>query len=218
MRPFPPPEGIWPTDPETGEPTTKWHVYMCPDLDRDTELADLIDTAQAIAQKAAPGSVVPVERPWLHGTVHMIDRAASSLSGRDVSEFALSLARELGAFPMFTITARTVMATTGGILLDLDGDRPGEPWQQLTDIVGGTIQDHFGVDALKYGVHPPHISLGYCAQETDSGVIQSALRRARLLPAPVTVEAVHILDVRQFAAEHRYTWDLESAIPIPLGG
>ena len=45
-----------------------------------------------------------------------------------------------------------------------------------------------------------------------------ATRRASTLQAPVTVDAVHILDVPQSAAEHRYTWDLESAIPIPLGG
>jgi hypothetical protein len=218
MIPFPPPALVWPKDPTTGGLVTKWHVYACPNLDRDRELAELVATAQQVAEKAAPGCMVPVEPAWLHATVHMIDRPASSLSERDVSEFALSLARELGGLAPFTITARAAMATTGGILLDLDGDEPGGPWQLLTDVVGEVVSGHFGPDALKYGVHPPHISAGYCAVQTDSGPVQSALRRARIAPAAFTVDQVHILEVRQHAAEHRYTWNTATAIPIPLGG
>jgi hypothetical protein len=218
MIPFPTPALVWPNDAATGELVTKWHVYACPDLERDRELAELVATAQAVAEKAVPGCVVPVEPVWLHATVHMIDRPASSLSARDVNEFALSLARELGGLAPFTITARSAMATSAGILLDLDGDGPGEPWQLLTEVVGEVIAGHFGPDALKYGVHPPHMSAGYCAVVTDSGPVQSALRRARLAPAGFTVDQVHILEVRQHAAEHRYTWDRAGAIPNPLGG
>ena len=62
MRPFPFPELVWATDATTSEPVTKWHVYAYPDLMRDTALAELVDTAQQVAEKAAPGCVVPPRR------------------------------------------------------------------------------------------------------------------------------------------------------------
>lgn len=218
MKPFPPPELVWPLDPGTGAPTTKWHVYVLPDLAVDTELAELIETAQQVVDKAAPGFVTPVETPWLHATVHMIDRAASGLGDRTINVFAADLARELARFPPFTVTARMPVAGMGGVILDLDGDRPGEPWQQLTDLTGTVIRRNFGETSVRAGTQAPHISLDYCAREIDSGIIQGALRHARISTAPITVSAVHILEVVQHAAEHRYTWHTENAIPIPLTG
>ena len=218
MIPFPPPAKVWPNDAATGGPSTKWHVYALPNLERDTELAQLIATAQAVTEKASPGCVVPVEPAWLHTTVHMIDRPAASLTGREVSEFALSLAHEFARIPPFTLTARTPIATMGGLLLDLDGDRPGEPWQRVSDVVGETIVAHYGPHARRDGKIPPHMSLGYAALQIDSGIVQSALHHARLYPAAFTIDELHILEVHQHATEHRYTWNTTTAIPIPLGG
>ncbi|HTJ72690.1 MAG TPA: 2'-5' RNA ligase family protein [Actinospica sp.] len=218
MKPFPPPEKVWPIDTATGERIRKWHVYMCPDLDRDTDLAALVATAQQVALSTAPGCVIPVERAWLHATVVKIDPPGVVLSKPDINKFALSLTDKLAGFPPFTVSARAALATKGGVRLSLTGDRPGEPWHLLTEEVGEVVDQHFGRDAHSQEMEAPHISAGYGAMEIDSGIVGSALHRARISQAPVTVDRVHILEVRQQPAEHRYTWNTASAIAIPLGG
>jgi hypothetical protein len=210
MEPFPTPELVW----EPAE--TRWHVYVLPHAD-DGDLARLLERTAEVAVEVAGESLVPVGA-FAHATVHMISQPSAGLPDGSVTAFAKELHAALAEFAPFSVTAGGPCAGTGSVTLDVDGDLLGGPWAELTERVGGAIKSRFGSDALRYQVPPPHISVAYCAESTDSGRLQSALRR-RVRPsrAEMRVQEVWLLDVRQDAHAHTYTWPERTAVKIPLG-
>jgi len=149
----------------------------------------------------------------------MLSLPAAHLPDGGVERLAAALRGALADLAPFTLTAGSPLAGTGSVELDLDGDLPGQSWARLSERVGDAIGEVFGPAALQYRPPPPHLTVAYCARATDSGRIQSALRR-RVRPshAPMTVDAVHLLDVHQDAHQHTYTWPTQTAIRIPLAG
>lgn len=210
MEPFPTAAQVW------TPPQTRWHVYVLP-RPQDERLAELLRVCEMVALDVAGGALVPTGR-FAHATVQQISRPAAEVTREQIDAFAEDLERRFASVAPFTVTAGPAMATTGAVLLDMDQDLPGEPWLLLDAVVKDAIRGRFGEQALKYETPPPHMTVAYCAASTDSGRLQSALRR-RVRPgtAPMTVDALWLLDVRQNVEARTYTWPLETARRIPLG-
>lgn len=210
MEPFPTPELVW------APAETRWHVYVLP-REEDTDLAQLIEHTEQVAVEVADDALVPVGA-FAHATVHMISQPAAELANGSVDAFAQDLRAVLADHRPFSATAGGPRAAGGSVLLDMDGDQQGGPWAELTADVGEAIKGRFGPEALRYEVPPPHISVAYCAASTDSGRLQSALeQRVRPSHASMKVEEVWLIEVRQDARAHTYTWSEHTAVRIPLG-
>ncbi|HEV2637264.1 MAG TPA: 2'-5' RNA ligase family protein [Actinocrinis sp.] len=214
MEPFLPPTMVWPP----GE--TRWHCYALPDRIRDPALADLIDRTRAAALAAAADALAPVEDQWAHATVHMISRPAAELAPGAVQALASTLTRSLAGLPAFRLPAGSASAGTGSVLLGLNEDVPGRPWNTLSGLVDQAIGAHFGPRAQQYRPPPPHLSMAYCAKPTDTAAIESSLQTVRAAQQPtkawMTINEVYLVDVHQDAIAHTYTWNKETAIRIPL--
>ncbi|SDT74538.1 hypothetical protein SAMN04489716_7013 [Actinoplanes derwentensis] len=109
--------------------------------------------------------------------------------------------------PAGTLTAGPALAATTAVMLDIDGDQPGQLWTTLTTSVRQAITDVLGSKAVANPPGPPHITLAYGIGDTDSGPIQGALRhRARPARAPLTIDAVYLVDVIQDPQQAVYHW------------
>jgi hypothetical protein len=208
MRPFPPPNLVWPR----GE--TRLHVYAVPDRAGNPALLDLIDRARPVCNEFADSNVL-VEEEWLHATVQQIACDARTLGEHQRSLLAGELEQALRSLAPFTLNTAGFCVGTAGVLLDLDGDQIGEPWHMLSARVADAIGRICGPQALSFDPGPPHLSLTYCSRETDSGDLQGRLRRqVRPSRAPFTVREVQLLDVIQNADAHTYTWRHVARIPL----
>jgi hypothetical protein len=210
VKPFPTPALTW----QPGE--TRLHVYACPDLNVDRELADLIGVAREVMAQFPPQIMVPVDDAWLHATVSMVSMPAASLDAPTRVRLAETLVAAVVGVPAFQLTAGPALCGTGGVVLDLSGDQPGQPWDQLSTLVRRAILEVCGPQALRYNAGAPHISLSYAASHADSGPVQGRLRQAVRARAPFSVNEIRLLDVHQDAEAHLYTW--QSLARIPLAG
>jgi hypothetical protein len=106
---------------------TKLHLYVLPRLDVEADLVSLIGrTRKVIADYPA---IVPVADEWLHATVHMIDGVSGAdVAGQQRADLTAALRRHLSGQPAFQVSAGPPMANRAGVILDMDGDLPGEPW------------------------------------------------------------------------------------------
>lgn len=210
MKPFPTPEQVW------GPGQARWHVYVLPRA-QDEQLAELLRRSTQVSLEVADGVLVPTGE-YAHATVQMISIPAAEVPQAELDLFADDLRAALSELEPFTVDVGSALATTGAVLLDMDQDLPGQPWDALNTSVKEAIRARFGEQALKYLTPPPHITVAYCAKPTDSGVLGSQLRR-RVRPsrAPMTVDAVWLLDVHQNVEARTYTWSWESAVRVPLG-
>lgn len=210
MKPFPTPEKVWP------DGQTRWHVYVVPEA-RDIELARLLHASEQVALEVAGDALVPTGE-YAHATAQQISIPAADVSAEKLSAFIDALRHETSALKPFTVTVGNSVATTGAVLADVDQDLEGEPWFELNALVRRLVGQWFGEQALAYFAPPPHITIAYCAKDTDSGVITSHLRRrVRPAHAPMTVDAVWVLDVTQNVEDRTYTWPWQSAVRIPFG-
>jgi hypothetical protein len=145
---------------------------------------------------------------WLHATVHAIDdRAGDQIDRKQQADFIADLQLRLQRLAPFRMTAGSVQANTSGVLIDLDTDQPGEPFAVLSHEVRTATAQVFGQDAIRRRAGPPHLSLGYATGPADSGVVQSRLRYVvRPSHAPMTVDAVYLVDVVQDVERSQYRW------------
>ena len=206
-----PPRGLeWPA----GE--TRWRVCVLPDRDRDLELFDLIDKARKVFS-GFPGALAKVPDAHLNAPVYPVPGSARDANLSSLTALlATELGARLGAMPVFTLLAGPASAETELVLLDLDGDQVGDPWDELTGRVGDAVGRMFGDEAPGLTLPPPHLTLAYGAQPCDSGLIQARLRtQARPALAPLTVDAVHLVVVTQHPDAHTYTLGA-NPIRIPL--
>jgi hypothetical protein len=196
---------------------TRWHVYVLPDLDTDPALQRLIERARGVMEQYPVLSVV--EDAWLHATVQMVTgRAGEAVSAAERAALVTALQEQVGILPAFTVTAGSVLANGAGVVVDLDQDQPGEPWDVLSSAVRDAILTTFGPGSVDYDPGPPHVTLAYATGPEDSGVVQSQLRRTvRPNRAPMTVNAVWLLDVIQDVDRSQYRW-LEPIARISLDG
>jgi hypothetical protein len=216
MEPFPPPHMVW----APGE--TRWHCYALPDYVRDASLAELIRRSRAAALEVAGDDLASVEDEWVHATVSMISVPAAELESGAVEALARGLGRVLAEVPAFRLPARRPWAADSSVLMGLaEEEVPGQPWNVLSGLVEQAIGEQFGSRAMQYVPPPPHVTLAYCAKPTESAAIEAALRKvnqtAQTQRAHMSVGEICLVDVRQDAVAHTYTWNKETVIRIPLG-
>lgn len=203
---------VWPSG------WTKLHVYVTPRPDRDVGLWRLIALSREVM--ADYPAVVMVPDEWLHATVQMVDgRPAADVDADQRAALVDALHHQVAAVPAFDVVVGPAMANRAGVLLDMDGDQPGEPWAVLSGRVRAAIGEVFGESALSYEPGPPHVTLGYAGGGEDSGIVQSRLRRhVRPGRAGMHVDAVILVDVIQDQAANAYRWTQIARVPLGGGG
>jgi len=211
MERFLTPARLWPAG------VTRLHVYLLPDLTVDAGLAGLLSRCRAVLDTVPFVAAVP--DPWLHATVQMITgRAAAQISTHERQRLVAALTAALADVPACSLTVGSVMASASGVVADMDGDLPGEPFHEIYLRCRQAIADALGPDAIAYETLPPHLTLGYGIAPGDSGTVQSALRRqVRPSHATMTVRQVHLLDVVQDADRSQYRWTPVARIPLGAG-
>ncbi len=195
MKPFPSGDLIWPAG------QTRLHVYLLPELAVDSALGELVAGCRA-AMAGYP--VAAVADPWLHITVQMITgRPAQEIGQTQRAALRTELAAHLADLPSFTLIAGSPLAGRSGVILDLS---PDKPFREIHERTRAAICDVLGPGSLDYDAFPAHLALAYATGHADSDFLQSALRRVRPSHAPVTISAVHVVDVDQDARRHQYRW------------
>jgi hypothetical protein len=207
VRRFLDPSRLWPAG------VTMPHVYVLPDLASDVGLRKLVHAAR---RELAGFPVAPVTDRWLHATVQRVEgKTAAEVSDAERAEFDNTLRERLTQVPAFTLTAGPALVTASGVMLDLDGDLPGEPWHRMATAVRDAIRSVFGAEAVSDVPGVPHLSLGYGTADTDSGPIQGRLRsRVRPARATLSVPAVYVCDVVQDPELSEYRWTVWERIPL----
>jgi hypothetical protein len=72
-----------------------------------------------------------------------------------------------------------------------------------------------GPEATRYPVGVAHLTIGYATGECDSDEVQARLRtEVRPSHAPMTVDAVHVVDVTADTDARTITWDEVARIPL----
>lgn len=220
MRPFPTPEKVWPPvvgEDGSAEPQRRWEVYVRPDPD-DKRLMAFIRQCRQIGTQVGGDALVPVSDAFLHATVLQVSVPSIEVGEARRVSLIEQLHAEAAGLQPFAVTVGGPSAGESSVMLNLDQDLPGEPWAELSERVTAVVRRVVGDSALAAVPPPPHLTCAYGARQVDSGPIQSALRR-RLRPQFVTtvIDSVWLLEVRQDAAAHTYTWDEATAVQIPLG-
>lgn len=209
MEPFPTPDSVWPA----GQP--RWRICVLPDAARDSALYSLIDQARKILAEDPLAEVADADLHVALCPVPMLEQGPDEQLTRELS---IELATRLAMLSPFVLTAGPASTETGSVLLDLDGDQLGEPWDELCGRVIDALARVFGEDTLGPTATPAHLTIGYGAGHCDSGALQHRLRTG-LRPgrAPLIVDAIHLVEVCQDAPGHRYVLG-RTALRVPLRG
>ncbi|MFE2426930.1 hypothetical protein ACFXJ5_09275 [Streptomyces sp. NPDC059373] len=177
------------------------HVYVLPEADLDT---DLIALAAACRTAMAPYPIRPLPDGLLHVTVEMVaDTTSDKISATERDTLADSLRSHLDGVAPFQVMAGSPIANRAGALLDLT---PDADLLDLRSRVRGALVAARGPQTLQHQGGRHHLALGYAGAETDSDPLQSALRSITPSHAPLTIGAVHLLDVG--FREHPDSWEL----------
>lgn len=209
MESFPTPDSVWPAG------RSRWRICVLPDVSRDTALFRLIDQARKILTEDQLADVSDAD---LHVALCPAPVPEQGPDEKLTRELSSELAIRLAVLGPFALTAGPASAETASVLLDLDGDRLGEPWDELCGRVIDALARVFGEDTLGPTATPAHLTIAYGAGHCDSGALQHRLRTG-LRPgrAPLIVDAVHLVEVRQDAPGHRYVLG-RTALRVPLRG
>jgi hypothetical protein len=162
MRAFFTPQRTWPPG------VTRPHVYVLPDLAADVGLADLVGRTRRVLAQVPALRLTPDE--WLHATVQRIDGVpGGDLTLAQRRQLGIALRHELAAVPRFHLIAGPALAGDSGVVLDVDGDLPGQPWMALTTAVRAAIAAVLGPTAIASQPGPPHLSVGCARPVSDRG-------------------------------------------------
>lgn len=204
MEPYFTPSRLWPDGPYL-------QVCVLPDLDRDKALNTLIDGAQDVLDDFAGIALVP--REWLHVTVQAcLHQPAAAIPAEDRTRLAHNLAAVLSELPAFTVHAGSLLAGSAGVVLDMSPD--GEI-DVLYDRVREVMREALGPQAAAKNSRPAHMAVGYCRSSEDSGIIGTRLRRdVRPSHAPMTVDAVHLVEVTPDPERCQFSWTPVLRIPL----
>ncbi|WP_030462545.1 2'-5' RNA ligase family protein [Kitasatospora sp. NRRL B-11411] len=157
----------------------------------------------------------------LHSTVEMIaDTTSDNIPPAERDALTQALHRHLADVPAFEVLAGSPIVNATGALLDLS---PDDHLLELRERVRAAIRETRGAGALRHGGGRPHATLAYAYDSADSDEVQSKLRRISPSHAPLTVDAVHLLDVtwqqrRQGDGRTAWTISWTSVATIPLAG
>ncbi|WP_214104813.1 2'-5' RNA ligase family protein [Acrocarpospora catenulata] len=195
------------------------HVYALPDPGVDAGVLALASACRP-AMIGYPLAMVADDR--LHMTIEMItDVTADAITPQERAELAAALSRQLADLAPVTVLCGSPLAGQAGVLLDA---HPDDGVTALRERVRAAVRETRGPAAVQNDEGRPHMSLAYAYAEADSGALQSTLRRVSPSHAPLTISAVHLLDVafHQRAQQDGQTgWELSwtdvARIPLRLG-
>lgn len=203
MKPYFQGEKLWPAG------HRELQLYLTPDLTRDEDLANLILGCRDVLTQF-PATDIPLPDECLHVTVQPIRTTpASTTANRDalVTELAPVLAR----LPAFTMLMGSPMAYFGGVVLDCHDD---EPFNTMIDIVRPRIAAICGSGAVTHEARPAHMSLAYARSVQESDPVQRKLRRVRPSHAPLTVDAVQLVETEQVPEHGLFRSKVLHAFPL----
>ncbi|HTJ67937.1 MAG TPA: tetratricopeptide repeat protein [Actinospica sp.] len=231
MKSFPGEAAAWtPKDQRAaGLGEDRWHVYYTLH-GRTRRLSALVEETRRVALDALGPDrkdlISPVAPGFLHATVQQISLPAHEITPAQLQAFTADLGGALAGIEPFTLQMRGPVAATGSLEGDIYDPHPHQPWQQVSDLVGRLIREHFGSRACTYEPPPPHMSIAYGAPGADgpdallfdSGIIQSRLRRlVREHPVTFRVGELALLCVHQDPDQSTYTWSQDTAVYLGLG-
>ncbi|WP_033346294.1 2'-5' RNA ligase family protein [Catenuloplanes japonicus] len=199
---------IWPDE------QTRLHFYLLPSLDLNAELDALITDYRDVVEEFP--FVTLVQDEWLHVTLHMVTGvAAEEVGDRQRRGLVRTVGTYLEGLGPMTLTAGPALATRNAVVLDVDGDLPGDPFHEVYTRIRAAVEDTIGVEAVEFDAMPPHITLAYANSSGDSGRVQSLLRRkVRPSRATFTVDEIHLVEVEQDALRTEYRWDPIATFPL----
>ncbi|MGW4527878.1 2'-5' RNA ligase family protein [Amycolatopsis sp. NPDC004378] len=205
MKPFFNPDRLWPP----GQRVLQ--LYVLPDLSRDHELAALIAGCRDVFTEFAAIDR-PVPDDCLHVTVQPIGLGADEpVSPQARQALIAELAAAFATAPAFTTQVGSVLAYGTGVVADLHDD---PPFDDLVERARTAITAVCGPDAATYDTRPAHMALAYAHGEQETDPVGRALRRVRPSHAPMTVDAVHLVDVEQVPEQCLFRWTPVHTFPL----
>ncbi|MGW0731758.1 2'-5' RNA ligase family protein [Streptomyces sp. NPDC002851] len=196
-------DGDWP------EGETLLHVYATVDLDRNRELAALVNGGREVL---GDFPLSHVEDQWLHITIDQItDQPASAIGQPERDALTTALTERLQGFSPIDLMVGSLLSSRYGVIADL---HPDGPVVDLHQQVRDTVRSLRGDDAVKYPWSTQHLTLAYAYDHADSDEAQRRLRRVRPGHAPLHVDAVHLVDVTADSTAKTITWKHLSRIPL----
>ncbi len=194
---------LWP------EGLTLLHVYVTVQLDRNPELAALINGCREATRE---DPLTHVSDSWFHITMYQLsEKAAALVSQQDRDALAASLGRRLQAIDPFTVEVGTALSYASGVIFDLS---PDEPLNALRAAVEAAVEDVRGAEATDYSTGVLHLTESYANASADSDQIQRRLRRVRPSHAPLRIDSVELVDVFADARAKTITWKPVASIPL----
>lgn len=191
------------------------HVYACPDLEVDHQLARLVRQCHE-AMRDYP--ITPLDT-HLHATIEMVaDTSSDRITDRERCALAGALRSHLANAAPIEVRAGSPITNVAGAVLDLS---PDEQLVDLTDRVRTALVQARGSEVVRHNGGRHHISLGYAWAEADSDTLQSTLRRISPSHAPFHITKLHLLDVqwRQQPRGDDHAWEIswDHLDTLPLG-
>ncbi|GLV88688.1 hypothetical protein Slala04_01420 [Streptomyces lavendulae subsp. lavendulae] len=194
------------------------HVYACPDLHADRQLARLVG---ACYDAMRPFPITPMADGTLHCTIEMVaDATSDKITAEERAELVTALRAHLSGTGPLDVLAGSPVANRFGAFLDLT---PDDALVELREHVRDAIREVRRPGALLHDGGRLHVSLGYAWAEASSDALQAVLRRISPSHAPFRFGTVQLLDVlfqQQPRPDGETAWELswEPVAAIALTG
>lgn len=186
-------------------------VCVLPDLDRDAELQDLVNKTAVLLGEFPTVAALPPE--WLHVTLQAIwHRPAAAVPPTERSILIDALTDTSSRLPPFRLQAGSLLSGGVGVVADL---HPDHQIDDLFTAVRDTIERVCGAAAVTKNSRPAHMALAYAVGVEDGDQLQSRLRReVRPGHAPLTVDAIHLVEVTPDPAAALFRWQHIRRFPL----
>lgn len=187
-------------------------LYVLPDLERDHDLAELIGRCREVLSRF-PATDRPIPDMWLHVTIQPINHGIfEPLPAATMLRLVDELAAAFAPVAAFRALVGSPLAYPTGVIADLADDTP---FDDLIERSRKAITAVCGPDAATFDTRPAHLTLAYAHAEQDTDLVARALRRGvRPSHAPMTVNAVHLVEVEQVPEQCLYRWTLVQCFPL----
>lgn len=192
---------------------TKPYLQVCvlPDLRQDSELNVLVTKAALLLGEFPTVAALPAE--WLHVTLQAIwHRPAAAVLPAERSALVDALTGVARRLSPFQLQAGSLLSSAVGVVADL---HPDVQIDELFTGVRDAVQRVYGDAAVTKDSRPAHMALAYAIGDQDGDHLQSRLRREiRPSHAPLTVDAVHLVEVTPDPAAALFRWDHVRRFPL----
>ncbi|HEY3690465.1 MAG TPA: hypothetical protein VGL46_09195 [Pseudonocardiaceae bacterium] len=206
MKSFFDPDRLWPA----GERVLQ--LYVLPDLHRDRQLGELTARCREVLT-GFPATDRPIPAEWLHVTIQPINHGIyEPLDDGTRQRLIDELAAAFAIMPAFQTLVGSPLAYPTGAILDLADDAA---FDNLIERARKVVTAVCGPEAAGFDTRPAHMTLAYAHGEQDTGQVARALRRGvRPSHAPMTVDAVHLVEVEQVPEQCVYRWTPVQRFPL----